>query len=229
MSGNEHDGHRARMKQRYLTQGLDGFADHEALELLLYYANPRADVNPAAHRLLERFGSLHAVLDASMEDVTEVKGLGESAGLLLRLVKDMNRRYLLDLQAAYQKPRLTGAEEASRFFLPYFYGITEERIYAAFLDDDLQVLNCRLLAEGSLNAALLSVRRLVELAIREKATGVVLAHNHPAGQAVPSLEDREATLKLRDALTAVQIRLLDHIIVRGMEYASMKECGHLSR
>ena len=60
-------------------------------------------------------------------------------------------------------------------------------------------------------------------------TGVVVAHNHPAGQAVPSLEDREATLKLRDALSAVQIRLLDHIIVRGMEFASMKECGHLSR
>ena len=229
MSGNEHEGHRARMKKRYLTQGLDGFSDHEALELLLYYANPRADVNPAAHRLLERFGSLHAVLDASMEDVTEVKGLGESAGLLLRLVKDLNRRYLLDLQAAGRMPKLTGAEESGRFFLPYFYGVTEERIYAAFLDDDLQVLACRLLAEGGLNAALLNVRRLLELALREKATGVVLAHNHPAGQAVPSLEDREATLKLRDALAAVQIRLLDHIIVRGMEFASMKECGHLSR
>ena len=229
MSGNEHAGHRARMKQRYLSQGLDGFSDHEVLELLLYYANPRADVNPAAHRLLEHFGSFRAVLDATPEDVKEVKGLGESAGLLLRLVKDVNRRYLLDLQAAEQKPRLTGAEEAGRFFLPYFYGVTEERIYAAFLDDELQVLSCRLLAEGDLNTALVSVRRLVEVALREKATGVVVAHNHPAGQAVPSLEDREATLKLRDALSAVQIRLLDHIIVRGMEFASMKECGHLSR
>ena len=229
MSGNEHVGHRARMKQRYLAQGLDGFSDHEALELLLYFAIPRADVNTAAHHLMDRFGSFHAVLDASVEEIKEAEGIGENSALLLRLVKDINRRYLLDRQSDVKKPKLAGAEEAGRFFLPYFYGIMEERVYAAFLDDDLQLLNCRLLTEGDLNAAQMNVRKLVELALREKATGIIVAHNHPAGQAVPSLEDREATLKLRDALAAVQIRLLDHIIVRGMEYASMKECGHLGR
>ena len=229
MTDGGHGGHRVRMKQRYLNQGLDGFSDHEALELLLYYAIPRADVNPAAHRLIERFGSFHAVLDAPLEEIREVKGLGENAGLLFRLVKDVNRRYLLDRQADGKKPRLSGTEESGRFLVPYFYGVTEERIYAAFLDDDLQLLSCRQLGEGGVNAALMNVRRLVEMALREKATGVIPAHNHPAGQAVPSTEDQEATVKIRNALAAVQIRLLDHIIVRGMEYASMQECGHLSR
>ena len=227
MSGNIHGGHRTRMKQRYLHQGLDGFSDHEALELLLYYAIPRADVNPLAHRLIDHFGSLHAVLDAEAAELTEVEGVGESTALLLRFVRDLNRRYLLDKQE--KRPSLAEPEAAGKLFLPYFYGIQEERVYAAFLDDELRLLRCRLLFEGGINYAPLSVRKLVEAALREKATGVILAHNHPAGQAIPSMEDREATLRIRSALEAVQIRLLDHIIVAGEEFISMEECGHFRR
>ena len=227
MSGNIHGGHRTRMKQRYLHQGLDGFSDHEALELLLYYAIPRADVNPLAHRLIDHFGSLHAVLDAEAAELTEVEGVGESTALLLRFVRDMNRRYLLDGQE--KRPSLADSAAAGRLFLPYFYGIREERVYAAFLDDELRLLSCRLLFEGGINYAPLSTRKLVEAALREKATCVILAHNHPAGQAIPSVEDREATLQIRSALEAVQIRLLDHIIVAGEEFISMEECGHFRR
>ena len=227
MSGEIHGGHRARLKQRYLSQGLDGFADHEALELLLTYAIPRADVNPLAHRLLEHFGSFHAVLDAEVSELTEVAGVGESTALLLRLLRDMNRRYLMD--AREKRPKLDNAEAAGRLFVPCFYGIREERVYAAFLDDELRLLHCRLLFEGGIDFAPVNVRKLVEAAIREQATGIVLAHNHPAGQAIPSLEDREATLQIRNALEAVQIRLLDHIIVSGEEFISMEECGHFRR
>ncbi len=227
MSEDIHGGHRGRMKQRYLSQGLDGFSDHEVLELLLYYAIPRADVNPLAHRLIDHFGSLHAVLDAEVGELTEVAGVGESTALLLRFVRDLNRRYLLDKQE--KRPSLAEPAAAGKLFLPYFYGIQEERVYAAFLDDDLRLINCRLLFEGGINYAPLSVRKLVEAALREKATGVILAHNHPAGQAIPSLEDREATLQIRSALEAMEIRLLDHIIVAGEDYISMEECGHFRR
>ena len=227
MSEDIHGGHRGRMKQRYLSQGLDGFSDHEVLELLLYYAIPRSDVNPLAHRLIDHFGSLHAVLDAEVGELTEVAGVGESTALLLRFVRDLNRRYLLDKQE--KRPSLAEPEAAGKLFLPYFYGIQEERVYAAFLDDDLRLINCRLLFEGGINYAPLSVRKLVEAALREKATGVILAHNHPAGQAIPSLEDREATLQIRSALEAMEIRLLDHIIVAGEDYISMEECGHFRR
>ncbi len=226
MSGGVHDGHRERMKKRYLEQGLEGFSDDEALELLLYYAIGRLDVNPLAHRLLDRFGSFRAVLDADPAELEEVEGVGGNTALLLHLVKDLNRRYLLDIQAARRKPKLDTAEASGRFFLPYFYGLKEERIYAALLDDKLQLISCRQVAEGSISAAQVSVRKLVELAIREKATGILLAHNHPAGQAVPSLEDREATLRIHAALAAVQIRLLDHIIVAGEDYISMQDCGY---
>ena len=227
MSGEIHGGHRARLKERYLRQGLDGFGDHEALELLLTYAIPRADVNPLAHRLMERFGSFHAVLEAELPELTEVEGVGESTALLLRLILDLNRRYLMD--AREERPKLADAEAAGKLFLPCFYGIREERVYAAFLDDELRLLKCRLLFEGGINAAPVNVRKLVEAAIREHATGIILAHNHPVGQAIPSLEDREATLHIRSALEAVQIRLLDHIIVSGEEFVSMEECGHFRR
>ena len=227
MSGDIHSGHRARMKQRYLGQGLEGFSDHEVLELLLYYAIPRADVNPLAHRLMERFGNLHGVLDAEAAELTEVEGVGESAAALLRLIRDVNRRYLLDRQE--KRPLLADSETAGRFLLPHFFGLREERVYAAFLDDELRLIRCRQLFEGGIDYAPLSVRKLVETALREKATGVILAHNHPAGQAVPSMSDREATLRIRSALEAVQIRLLDHIIVAGEEFISMEECGHLCR
>ena len=227
MSEDIHSGHRKRTRQRYLSQGLEGFSDHEVLELLLYYAIPRADVNPLAHRLMERFGSFHGVLDAEPGELTEVEGVGESAAALLRLIRDVNRRYLLDKQE--KRPRITGSEDAGKLFLPYFFGLREERVYAAFLDDELRLLKCRLLFEGGINYAPLSVRKLVEAALREKATGVILAHNHPAGQAIPSVEDREATLRIRSALEAVQIRLHDHIIVAGEEFTSMEECGHFRR
>ncbi len=227
MSEDIHKGHRARMKQRYLAHGLDGLSDHEALELLLYYAISRTDVNPLAHRLLERFGSFRGVLDAEIPELTEVEGVGESAALLLRLIRDLNRRYLLDSRE--KRPCLADSEAAGRFFVPYFFGVREEQVYAAFLDDELRLIHCRLLFEGGIDFAPVNVRKLVEMAIREHATGIILAHNHPAGQAIPSVEDREATMQIRRALSAVQIRLLDHIIVSGEEYISMEECGHFRR
>ncbi len=227
MSGEIHGGHRLRLKQRYLSQGLDGFSDHEVLELLLYYAIPRVDVNPLSHRLIDRFGSLHGVLDAEIPELTETEGVGESAALLVRLIRDLNRRYLLDSQE--KRPAVPNSQTAGELFLPYFFGIREERVYAAFLDDELRLLRCRLLFEGGIDYAPLSLRKLVEAAIREHATAVILAHNHPAGQAIPSVEDREATLRIRSALEAVQIRLLDHIIVAGKEFTSMEECGHFRR
>ena len=229
MTDGIHSGRRARMKKRYREPGLDGFEDHEALELLLYYALPRIDVNPLAHTLLKRFGSFHGVLDASPEALTELEGVGENAAALLGLVKDLNRRYLLDRQREDRQLSLDTPEAAERFFLPYFYGVREERVYVAFVDDALRLLSCRLLFEGSLSDVPVSVRRLAELVIREKATGLLLAHNHPRGHAIPSVEDRQATQRIRAALEAVQIRLLDHVIVAGGETYSMSAHGSFER
>ena len=229
MSEDIHGGHRARMKARYLEQGLDSLADHEALELLLYYAIPRADVNPLAHRLIEHFGSFHAVLEAEVSELTQVPGVGENTALLLRLVRELDRRYLIRRAESAGRPTLDKTDAAGRFFLPFFHGLQEEQVYAAFLDDDFRLLKCRRMFEGGVNFAPLSVRKLVEAAIREHAANLILAHNHPMGQAIPSVEDREATQKLASALAGVQLQLADHIIVAGEEYISMAECGYFER
>lgn len=229
MSGDIHSGHRGRMKARYLEQGLDALADHEALELLLYYAIPRADVNPLAHRLIQHFGSYAAVLEADVSELRKVEGVGESTALLIRLVRDLDRRVLIEKAGGDRRPVLAEAEAAGRFFLPYFYGLREERVYAAFLDDHFRLLKCRCMFEGGINFVPLSVRKLVEAAIQEHATNLIIAHNHPAGQAIPSVEDREHTLQLAAALRAVELQLTDHIIVAGEEYLSMSECGYFER
>lgn len=225
---NLHGGHRERLRKRYQTQGLDGFEDHNVLELLLCHAIPRKDVNGLAHQLIRRFGSLSAVFDAEPEELMSVDGVGERAASLIKLVIDLNRRYLIDKGQRSKGITLNETKEAGEFFLPYFYGVKEERVYVAFLDDAFRLIACRKLFEGGINYAPMSIRKLVEAAISLRATNLVIAHNHPAGQALPSVEDRDTTAALAQALQAVELRLLDHIIVAGEEYISMEEYGYFA-
>ena len=229
MNGEVHAGHRERLRERFLRDGLDSLEDHTALELLLCYAIPRKDVNGLAHLLLKTFGSLSAVLDADQASLEQVPGMGENAATLLRLIPAMSRRYLVDRGKSGKKISLQSSAEAGEFFLPYFYGAREERVYAAFLDEHCRLLACREVFEGGIGYAQVNVRKLVETALQLRATNLILAHNHPDGYALPSGEDRESTRAVENALAAVQLRLLDHIIVAEGEYVSMEECGYFSR
>ncbi len=226
MTDQGHKGHRQRLRERFLNSGLDSMEDHTALELLLCYAIPRKDVNELAHELLKTFGSLSAVLDADKAALEQVPGMGESAAVLLKLIPAMNRRYLMDRTKTGKRLYLRDTDRAGAFFLPRFYGAGEEKVYAAFLDEHCRLLACKEVFEGSIGYTPVNVRKLVEAALRLKATNIILAHNHPDGYAVPSREDRESTRIISSALAAVQLRLLDHIIVAGDEYVSMEECGY---
>ena len=228
MSDSLHSGHRQRLRDRFLKHGLDSLEDHTALELLLCYAIPRKDVNRLAHELMERFGSLSAVLDADQDALEQVPGMGENAAALLRLIPAMNRRYLMDRSKNGKQLDLRTTEETGAFFLRLFYGSGEERVYAAFLDERCRLLDCREMFRGGISYTPVQVRKLVETAIKLKAMNIVLAHNHPDGYAVPSQADKESTLALRNALSAVQLRLVDHIIVAGEEFVSMEECGYFN-
>ena len=220
-----HDGHRARRKEQFRAHGLDSFADHEALELLLFYASPKADMNPVAHRLLERFGSLDAVLSASERELTEIPGVGKHTATLLTLILPLVRRARLEAQDA---PALISPETAGAFFGDVFFGMRDERLYEACLDAKGKLLRCCTVGEGSVDVIGLNVRRLVENALNCGDCGVVLAHNHPSGVALPSEEDNAATLLAQDALRAVGIRLLDHIIVADGDFVSLRQNGLLA-
>ena len=221
-----HDGHREKMRQRFMTGGLDAFADHEILELLLYYAIPRRDTNPIAHALMERYGSLPAVLAAPMEDLKRTEGIGESAAVLLHLVPQVCRRARLAQVGEDQV--LNSSERAGAYLLECFDGESREVIYQLCLDRKGKLLACKRLGEGSEASADLDVRRLVENAILTGASAVILAHNHPSGVALPSDGDYTATMRVRAALNAIGIELADHIIVADGDFVSMADSGYLS-
>lgn len=221
-----HDGHREKMRQRFMTGGLDAFADHEILELLLYYAIPRRDTNPIAQALMERYGSLPAVLAAPMEDLKRTEGIGESAAVLLHLVPQVCRRARLAQVGEDQV--LNSSERAGAYLLECFDGESREVIYQLCLDRKGKLLACKRLGEGSVASADLDVRRLVENAILTGASAVILAHNHPSGVALPSDGDYTANMRVRAALNAIGIELADHIIVADGDFVSMADSGYLS-
>lgn len=222
-----HDGHRQRLKARFLTEGLDNFSDIQVLELLLFYTIPRRDTNPIAHDLLERFGSLSQVLDAPVEELAKVPGMGMSAAAFLSLTTAVGRYYQVD--KAMHMQFLNTIEDCGNYLLPYFYGRRNETVFLLCLDAKCKVLCCKKIGEGSVNSAGVPIRRIVEVAMGVNATSVVLAHNHPSGIAVPSEEDVATTYRVAAALRAVEIAFVDHIVVAEDEFVSMVQSGHRFR
>lgn len=218
-----HEGHRQRLKDRFLEEGLDGFTDVQVLELLLFYCIPRKDTNPIAHALLKRFGTLSQVLEAPVEDLVKVSGISRNAATLLHLITQTGRYYLVD--RANQNRILPTIEKCAAYMLPYFFGRTVETVFLLCLDAKCKVLCCKEIGEGSVNSAGISVRKIVECALAAKASTVVLAHNHPSGVAVPSGEDVVTTRRIAMALRAVEIHLADHIVVADDDYVSMAQSG----
>lgn len=216
-----HEGHRARVKKRFLEEGLDHFSDIQALELLLFYAVPRADTNPIAHRLLEHFGSLSQVLEANPEELKKISGVGENGALLLNLIPQMGRFYMTDRASA--PGVLTTLEQCAQYLMPRFFGRKLETVFLLCLDAKCKVLCCREVGEGGTNSTGISIRRVVETALGVNATSVVLAHNHPSGVALPSPEDIQTTRRVAMALQAVEIVLVDHIIVADDDYVSIAQ------
>lgn len=218
-----HDGHREKMRRRFLAIGLEGFADHEALEILLYYAIPRQDTNPIAHALMDRYGSLSAVLAAPVEDLKKVKGIGESAAVLLRLVSQLSQK--ARLADAAREIGICSTAQAGAYLLELFSGAAREVLYQLCLDQKGKLLACKRLSEGSANAADLNIRLMMENAILTSATGVILSHNHPSGIALPSQDDFNTTEQARTALKTIGVRLVDHIIVADGDFVSMADSG----
>lgn len=218
-----HKGHRERLKQRFLEDGLDNFTDIQVLELLLFYAIPQGDTNPLAHELLRRFGSLTGVLEAKREELEQVKGLGEHSVTLLRLVTELSRYYAV--QRMSMERVLPTLEKCGEYLVPFFIGQREETVYLLCLDGKCKVLACRKLGQGGVNSVGVPIRRVVETALNTNASSVILAHNHPSGLALPTTEDVQVTKKVATALDLVGVRLADHVIVADQDFVSLTDSG----
>ena len=216
-----HDGHRERVKNRFRNEGLENFDEIHVLELALFYCVARKDTNPLAHELLEHFGTLTQVMEAPVDELTKVPGIGENTATFIRLLLEVSRYYQTQKTKA-SKP-LTNIAECAKYLIPRFHGLRDETVYLLCLDAKCNVLCCRKVGEGSVNSASVPIRRIVEMALAVNATSVVLAHNHPSGIAQPSGEDVATTGRLFIALDAVGIELTDHIVVAGDNYKSVRQ------
>ncbi len=218
-----HAGHRQRLKERFLKDGLDHFEEHQVLELLLFYAIPQRDTNEIAHELIRKFGSLSKVLEATPEELAQVKYIGDNAATLFQLIIAVARYY--QVSCAMQEQILPTIADCGRYLMPFFYQLTNETVFLLCLDAKCKVLACEKVGEGSVNSAGVPIRRVVEMALKANATSVILAHNHPSGLAIPSSEDIQTTKRLALALAAVEIGLVDHIVVADDEWTSLRQSG----
>ena len=222
---NPHIDHRARMRERFFKED-SALQDHEILELLLYYSIPRGDTNPIAHRLIDTFGSLPGVLDASPEALMKVEGIGERSAALLKLIAPICKIYME--RKSGDRRKLLTLGDAGNYMLTKFIGERNEVIYAAALDNQYRLLGCRCIGKGAVNAAAINTRKIMEFAMQVNAAGIIMAHNHPGGTALPSRADLATTDHVKAALELVGIKLLDHIIVAGNDYISLKESNRLN-
>lgn len=220
-----HDGHRERLRDRFINHGLDSFNDINALELLLFYAIPRRDTNVIAHALLDTFGSLSNVFSASVQELCQVPGIGENAAALICLLPQLMKKSAVSKAAAIQT--ILCSEDAGNYLLPRFLYEEDEVVLMLCLDSQSRIINCTEIGRGVVNAVETSIRRIVETALKNKATSVIMAHNHPDGLAMPSIEDDAVTKKISESLSLVGITLADHLVVAGEDFFSYRDSGYL--
>ncbi len=225
MVQHNHNGHRSRLKARFLNEGLDNFEMHNILELLLFYACPRIDTNDIAHELLNKFGSISEVFDASLEDLKEVAKIGDHAAVLLKLIPDIARIYQQD--KTNKDTPLDSHDKMGEFLIPKFVGRKNEVVYIVCLDSNCHIISCDLLFEGSVGDVNLNIRKIVKQAIKYNCQDIILAHNHPRGLALPSSEDIIATRSVIKCLAPLNITLLDHIVVSNQDYCSLANNGYI--
>ena len=218
-----HDGHRDRLRDNFLAHRLEPFNELNALELLLFYAIPRRDTNPIAHALLDHFGSLSAVLDASEQELCQVPGVGKSAAALIRLIPQLMRKSEIGRTKAIKM--ILTPEEAGQYFIPRFLYERDEVLLMACLDTQNRVISCVEISRGVVDKVNVDTRRIVETALKFKSASVILAHNHPDGYPVPSREDDYETEQVSKALKTLEISLFDHIVVSGEAYSSYRDSG----
>lgn len=220
-----YEGHRARLKEKFKQASFKGWQEYEVLEMLLTYALPRKDTKPLAKQLIACFGSLKQVLDADYEELSRIKGLGAHSATFLKFVKEITSFYTLS--EVKSRHEITSTLEVVNFLKSVLGGQTEEQFLAIFIDASGKVLGYEVLHEGTVNKATVYPRKVARQALKQNASGVFIAHNHPSGTLKPSAQDIKTTNALKSALNSVEIMLIDHVIIAGNSYFSFKDQGYL--
>ena len=220
-----HIGHRKRLKERYEKAGMEGLQDYEILELLLFYAIPQGDVKARAKDLLKRFGSLKGVLDADLKALRDVSGIGDHSSLFFKVVRDVRTLYLR--QGAEVKEQISSTKELIDYCLASMGGLKDEHFAVIYLNARNRIIQVETIQEGIVNQAVVYPRKVLEKALKHKASAIILVHNHPSGHVRPSDADIRLTRVLQDAARVMDIVLHDHLIVGENRFFSFREEGIL--
>ena len=205
------EGHRQRLRDKFLAQGIEAFTDAEIIELLLTFGTPRSDCKEAARALLAQFGSLPAVLDAAPVQLQQVKGVGPKNTFALHFIQGVARRYLH--QRVVGKEYVRSSREVADYLVHSMRGLQHEVLPVVFLDAAHAVLDATVVAEGTVTVNTIYPRELVKAALARNASALVIAHNHPSGSLTPSRQDSELTRSLYLVCSFMHLDLLDHLII----------------
>lgn len=221
-SGAEHSGHRQRVRKKFIENGFDVFEPHEALEMFLFYAIPRKDTNPLAHRLLDRYLTIGGVCDAPIDELMEEFGLSESAAAYIKMLPEMSRLYN---ESKMSDDNIIDYENLGKLFQTKFIGRTSEAVALMLGDAKGKMIYFNIISKGSLNSSDMPIRKIVDLSLRHNAKTAFIAHNHPSGMALPSHSDLLTTQTVRETLLSVGVDLIDHFIITDDDYVSLRDSG----
>jgi len=221
-----HSGHRQRVKERYLTGGIEVFSKHELVEMLLFFGIPQKDTNPLAHRLIDTFGSIRELLSADRDALMHVEGMTANAATLLNLIGDL-RRYCAEEEMP-MGTSLADIEDQVKFLMPKFDMQASEALWMVSLDHACRVLAVHLVSRGTPVSSDVNVREILRHALSDNAVKVIIAHNHPSGLALPSRADLDATANIARTLKPTGVKLLDHFIfARGGDCVSFEQTASI--
>lgn len=214
-----HEGHRDRLKRRFVNDGLDNFEDHNVLELLLFYGIPYKDTNETAHRLLKKFGSISGVFEATISELAQVEGVGEHTAALIAALPEVFARYKV---SKLHNARVCGAARLADFAAACFDEISDSRFLLICVDNTQVMLNYHFISDYSADKLSENLREIIKILVSTKSTAAVVAHNHISGSAAPSRLDLKNTITIAKTLKTLGIRLLDSVIVSADgKYTSM--------
>ncbi len=225
MNTSKNDGHRQRLRDKFLKSGLDGFHDYEIIELLLTLGTPRTDCKKPAKDALKQFGSLKGVLEADPADLKSIKGIGDKNVFGLKIAQAVSRRYLAD--RIVDADFVRSSDEVIDYLRHNLRDKSREVFIAIYLNGRNQVIKMEELFEGTLTTSAVYPREVVKRALDHDAAALVFAHNHPSGNPNPSEDDLSITKKLKDAAEAIDISIHDHLIIAGNEVYSFADHGML--
>ncbi|MEK7212354.1 MAG: DNA repair protein RadC [Patescibacteria group bacterium] len=214
-------GHRQRLRQRFLQGGLDGFLDYEIIELLLTLGTPRKDCKAIAKEVIAKFGNLKNSLDASAEELQQIKGIGPNNIFGLKLFQAVSERYAKE--QIPEKITLGSSRVVAEFLQKYIGREKKEHFVMLSLNIRNSLVKISDISVGTLNASIVHPREVFKEAIQSSAAQIIIAHNHPSDNPEASPEDIALTRRLGEAAKIFGIELLDHIIVTKDRFFSLKE------